>query len=444
MTTSDVLNRPAPFRQLIVRSDILAFGFGAASAMWTVGYFTHIPEWTFPSFVVFFLLLAVMLAFGFWAGCWVSEGWRAGLAAGVIASILNLLILGSLLGGDEPNQVVPSALVFIPGSIVVCALLMSVGAGLGALTRKSAPAPINGMGGFALVAAATTFLLLAAGGMVTSKEAGLAVVDWPNSFGYNMFLYPLSRMTGGIYYEHAHRLLGSLVGLTTITLALLLQFRDSRSWVKTLGWICAALVVIQGILGGLRVTGSFTLSVYEGDMAPNLTLAIFHGVLGQIFFALMVGLAVVVSSRWVGAEIPSENRSVKTDRNLGLLMIAALLVQLILGALLRHMSVMLMVHITMGTIVLALAYGYGVRAWGCYPEKPLLGTLGLFLVAAVSVQFLLGFGALWGVSDGRDPDNMIRVLLPTLHQSLGALIFATVAALHLWIYRLLTPQRIEA
>ena len=69
------------------------------------------------------------------------------------------------------------------------------------------------------VTVAATFLLVVAGGLVTSNEAGLAVVDWPNSFGYNMFLYPLAKMTGGIYYEHAHRLYGSLVGLTTIVLA---------------------------------------------------------------------------------------------------------------------------------------------------------------------------------------------------------------------------------
>ena len=88
-----------------------------------------------------------------------------------------------------------------------------------------------------------------------STGTGLAVVDWPNSFGYNMFLYPFSRMTGGIYYEHAHRLFGALVGLTTVVLAAMLQVRDARPWVRRLGWATVALVGIQGLLGGLRVTG---------------------------------------------------------------------------------------------------------------------------------------------------------------------------------------------
>jgi len=136
---------------------------------------------------------------------------------------------------------------------------------------------------FVLTAVPTVaaLLLLTAGGLVTSKEAGLAVVDWPNSFGYNMFFYPLSRMTGGIFYEHAHRLLGTLVGLSVIVLTVQLWRADDRTWVKWLSVCLLVMIVCQGILGGLRVTGHFTLSTSREAVAPSITLAVIHGVLGQ-------------------------------------------------------------------------------------------------------------------------------------------------------------------
>ncbi|MBW7939502.1 MAG: COX15/CtaA family protein, partial [Candidatus Omnitrophica bacterium] len=138
-----------------------------------------------------------------------------------------------------------------------------------------------------VVGVAATFLLIIVGGLVTSNDAGLAVVDWPNSFGYNMFLYPLSRMTGGIYYEHAHRLFGSLVGITTLVITFHLFRVDQRKWVKNFSLLVLAVVIAQGILGGLRVTGKFTLATSPEEVAPSLTLALVHGVLGQFFLGLM-------------------------------------------------------------------------------------------------------------------------------------------------------------
>ena len=127
--------------------------------------------------------------------------------------------------------------------------------------------------------------------MVTGQQAGLAVVDWPNSFGSNMFLYPLSRMTGGVFYEHAHRLLGSLVGLTTLVLAVFLWRTDERRGVKLLAAAALLLVIVQGVLGGLRVTGRFTSSMDPAHTDPNLTLAIVHGVTGQVFLSVLRGFS---------------------------------------------------------------------------------------------------------------------------------------------------------
>src|ERR1700732_1397180 len=106
---------------------------------------------------------------------------------------------------------------------------------------------------YAVAAAASVLLLICSGGLVTSHEAGMAVPDWPNSFGYNMFLFPVSRWVGGVFFEHTHRLVASGVGLLTIGLCVALFVIEDRVWVKWLAGIAVLCVVIQGILWGLGV-----------------------------------------------------------------------------------------------------------------------------------------------------------------------------------------------
>jgi cytochrome c oxidase assembly protein subunit 15 len=139
---------------------------------------------------------------------------------------------------------------------------------------------------YAVVAAASVSLLICSGGLVTSHEAGMAVPDWPNTFGYNMFLFPVSRWVGGVFFEHTHRLIASTVGLLTVILCIALFVIESRRWVKTLGLIAVGAVIVQGILGGLRVTEN------------NVVLGLFHGCLAQSFFALMATIALVTSRFW--------------------------------------------------------------------------------------------------------------------------------------------------
>ena len=143
---------------------------------------------------------------------------------------------------------------------------------------------------YAVAAAASVLLLICSGGLVTSHEAGMAVPDWPNSFGYNMFLFPVSRWVGGVFFEHTHRLIGSGVGLVTIALCVALFVIEDRRWVKTLGIIAVAAVVVQGVLGGLRVAEN------------NPLLGLFHGCLAQSFFALMATIALVTSRFWQDLE----------------------------------------------------------------------------------------------------------------------------------------------
>src|SRR3954471_1386905 len=107
---------------------------------------------------------------------------------------------------------------------------------------------------FAWLTSALTLVLIAVGGLVTSNEAGMSVPDWPNSYGYNMFLFPPSKWVGGIFYEHTHRLAASAVGMLAIALTILAWVTESRRWVRWLATGVLIAVILQGILGGLRVT----------------------------------------------------------------------------------------------------------------------------------------------------------------------------------------------
>src|SRR5437588_5178938 len=183
----------------------------------------------------------------------------------------------------------------------------------------------NWLNGFAWLTCVATLLLICSGGMVTSKNVGLAVPDWPTTFGYNMFLFPISRWVGGILFEHTHRLMGSLVGFLTIILATWLWLSDDRRWVRSLGVIALAGVIFQGILGGLRVT---TLRDEIG---------IFHACVAQAFLALIVLIALMTTNFWRSVSNTVVDRaSIKPVQTLAMAITVAIYVQLALGATMRH------------------------------------------------------------------------------------------------------------
>jgi cytochrome c oxidase assembly protein subunit 15 len=410
-------------------SDLLALGFGTTAAMWAVGYVCRFPGVDAPAWLLL-LLLVVCLGAGGWAARRLSaRGVAGGLQVGLLAGALNVLVLGSLLSrSDAPNALVPSAAWWIPGWLIASGLVGAIGAAL-ARPRDTAPGgfPLDrhGLPAFAAVAAATTFLLIVAGGIVTGSQAGLAVTDWPNSYGYNMFLYPLSRMTGGIYYEHVHRLLGSLVGLTVLVLAFHLWRSDERRWLRRLGLGALALVIVQGVMGGLRVTGHFTLSDDPAVTRPNLWLAVVHGVTGQIFFGLMVAIAAVCTRRWrEAATVAADGAGL--DRRLSLWLLAVLLLQLGLGSLLRHTDAALLAHITGAVIVLGLGLPLAGRFILRRREFAELRRLGHGLLHGLVLQFVLGFAALFArnltAPDGGP--HPADVAVTTIHQATGALILA--------------------
>lgn len=171
---------------------------------------------------------------------------------------------------------------------------------------------------------AATFPLIFMGGLVTSHGAGMSVPDWPNSYGYNMFTFPPSKWVGGIFYEHTHRLMGTVVGMLSIVLTVWSWRIEPRRWVRWLSVSILAAVIVQGVLGGLRV------------VLVNLDLAVVHGCFAQAFFCL-AGLMVVVTSRW-WHERSREEPVVPHRRLLAACVFAIVLIyaQLIVGATMRH------------------------------------------------------------------------------------------------------------
>lgn len=415
------------------RSYLVSIGFATTVSMWAVAYICRLPGVMAPPALLLTLLLGAIFFWGWYAARETGKGALAGAGVALVASALNMLILGSLLTSSESHAVVPSALWWIPGSILASCLLGAIGGSLGKVRNgpreEKSWTPL-----FGKVAAAATFLLVIAGGLVTSHEAGLAVVDWPNSFGYSMFLYPLSRMTGGIYYEHAHRLFGSLVGLTTLVLAVHVWRAKASIWVRRLALVALALVIIQGLLGGLRVTGHLTMSTNASEMAPSIALAVAHGVLGQVFLGLMVVLAVLTSRLWGNRDQVGDSLHRFGGTTLYYWLAGTLLVQLILGALQRHIGWGLVIHITMASIVTMLAIVGGARAWwlshGTWP----LQRLGQTLLVVVSLQVALGIAA-YAVTGGQPivgSPSTIEITMATAHQAGGALLLSVVTALMLW------------
>lgn len=173
---------------------------------------------------------------------------------------------------------------------------------------------------FAMLTAVTTLFLIFVGGVVTSKGVGLAVPDWPTTFGYNMFLFPWPKWVGGVFYEHSHRLVASAVGLLTTILAGWLWLKEERRWVRWLGVLAFVAVVGQGVLGGLRVT------------QLKDELGIFHATLAQMFFVLVCAMALVTSRWWVNADRLKPGLHTK----MYLAVTGLIFVQLVIGAMMRH------------------------------------------------------------------------------------------------------------
>jgi cytochrome c oxidase assembly protein subunit 15 len=283
---------------------------------------------------------------------------------------------------------------------------------------------------YAVFTACATFCLIIAGALVTSNDAGLAVPDWPLSYGSLM-----PPMVGNIRFEHGHRMVAAFVGMLTIGLAVWLARCEERRWVRRLGWGALAAVMAQGLLGGITVL--FFLPA---------VISVSHACLAQIFFCLTVTLAIVTGRGWrepAGAADRAADRDAPALAQLAALTVAAIFLQLILGAAFRHKGFGIIPHLAGAAVVAAMVMWTFYRVMSRHSTEPGLtrpaALLGLLLLA----QLLLGASSYIVREITRDaPQPMpVMVWVTTAHVATGALTLASGVWLLLSAHRFLGPAR---
>jgi len=428
-----------------IRTVHLALGFATTVLMWAVGYLAMLAPGMWIGEALFSVTLCIPVAFG-----WIARrGGASPAKVGLVSALANLLVIGAFLRDEQQGSALTPVL-YVVGLFAVSTALAVFGGFLAShfarhLSRKFAQ-PIalpSTVGLLAIVAAVAVFLLLVTGGLVTSLESGLAVPDWPNSFGHNMLLYPISQMKGGIYYEHAHRLFGMLVGVTALVMLGVVWREDSRRLVRMLAIAFIVIVCAQGLLGGLRVTGNITSATGGAELRPSTLLAIVHGMFGQIVFATACVIACIASTSWKSTTPAIAVADAGRVRALPIVLLCVLLVQLFLGASYRHLQVPphdglpaqhpswpIWFHIAGAIVVLVLAVITGALAGSRARDIKPVRILGKGLVHAVGLQVALGVGALVVVLirvDEKIPGY--EVLVTSAHQAIGALLLAMTAML---------------
>ena len=290
---------------------------------------------------------------------------------------------------------------------------------------------------YAQCVSAATVLLIVAGGLVTSTGSGLAVPDWPTSYGWNMFTFPMKHMVGGIFYEHGHRLIASGVGFLTIVLAVWIWKADPRRWMRMLGSTALLAVCLQGLLGGITVLYFLPTAVSTA-----------HAGLAQIFFCLTIALALFTSSGWRRpATEPVDDgmlRVVATATT------AAIYAQVLVGATMRHSdaglaipdfplvfggvlppqwTAQIAVHYAhrIGALIVTLAIATTVgHVWYHHPNRAELRRPAILLWCLVLAQVTLGAFVIWSEKN---------VAINTAHVVVGALTLGTSLVLALRSHR---------
>ncbi len=289
---------------------------------------------------------------------------------------------------------------------------------------------------FALVNAISTLVLIFVGGLVTNTGAGLAVPDWPTTFGHNMFLFPWSQMVGGVFYEHGHRLIGSIVGLLTLALAIMLWVSRSARLPRWLGVVAVGAVIIQGILGGLRV-----ILIETGS-----ELAVIHSLLAQAFFALIVGLVVLTSREWEDGPGRIGVAGIGAVSKLCLLTTGCVYLQIFLGGLLTHIGDWVIAHLLGAAVVGIHVWWIVVRILRLQGNRMKLMKPAMLLIGLLTLQLLLGLGSYVNRFTSLEIPYAVfsRLALPTTHRITGALILAVCTVLTLRASRLLASSEVIA
>jgi len=305
----------------------------------------------------------------------------------------------------------------------------------------------------AVVLACVTFPLIWVGGLVTTYDAGMAVPDWPSTFGYNLFLYPWQTWVSGpwdLFIEHGHRLLGALAGFVTIVLTVTVWRSDSRRSMRYLVLSALVLVIIQGILGGMRV------------LFDERELAKLHACTGPLFFGIIIAIAVLTSHKWQQPSRIVNHAAADTVRRFAVLTALFAYIQLVLGAHLRHIAVdasansfraVVFFHLLMAVVVTVHVFllTMFVLIVDARHYSLVVPAIGLSLL--IGLQLLLG-SATWIVNyswpSGIPEPSMLNGFtieskgwlqsnIVTAHVAVGSLIVATSIAISLRSWRLLRP-----
>lgn len=308
---------------------------------------------------------------------------------------------------------------------------------------------------WAVLLVCATFPLIWVGGLVTTYQAGMAVPDWPNTYGYNLFLYPWQTWLFGpfdLLIEHGHRLLGALVGLISIAAALAAWRSETRPAVRWLAWATVPAVIVQGVLGGLRVR------------MDQQVLALVHGCTGPAFFALAVALATVTSTRWRGAQ-PQPTADAGRVQRLAVGAVVLAYLQIVIGANVRHVMAVgnrawFQVAVVFHLLLAAALVGHVIGLWqrtGALGEKGrLLRGPANWLAACLVAQVALGAatwvvnygwpvwfrGFVWAESFTVSAESMSQALCTTAHVANGSLILGLSMCLALRAFRALAPATV--
>jgi len=310
--------------------------------------------------------------------------------------------------------------------------------------RPGAPrTPRRGLHQFAVLVSGATFALIVAGGLVTSTGSGLAVPDWPLSFGR---IFP--PMVGGVLYEHGHRLVAATVGLLVVVLYVWTCFARVSRAVNMVAGCALGAVVLQGLLGGLTVL-----------MKLPPAVSVSHACLAQAFLCLTVAVAAMTGGAWDRPASAREELSVIPLRALAAATTAAVYGQLLLGAVVRHTKAGLaipdfplafgrvipplndaavQIHFAhrVGALLVALLVAWtAARVLRAHRDEPRLTRPAIALLALLGAQLVLGALTIW---TGR------AVIPTTAHVLGGASVLAAGFLLTLRAYRFTAPRRLLA
>jgi heme a synthase len=283
---------------------------------------------------------------------------------------------------------------------------------------------------FSVFVVCWTVLLFVAGALVTSKDAALSVTDWPTSHG--TLVPPLSTLQGGDLFEFSHRAIAGGLGILVFVLAVLLWVKESRVWLRWLGFIAVLGVAVQAILGGQVVLRLL-----------HYWLPVIHACFAQIVFGAVLGIAVFTSKWWVSEQPQLEDSGTPSIHSLTILNAGIIYLQVILGAGFRHKDIPIWPHLAGAMLVLGVVIWTAVALRKRFPQSGELSKTRILLHAIFGVQFLLGLAAYWSrLTTAEAPQPMPgMVTLTVIHTVVGAVLFAFSLLVVLMCYRLVPRGR---